>query len=94
MLKIGMVGEYPTDIKSVSNLLMQRYKEAIHLFPLIYDVHGSSLENPKIKHQLRREYQIEKPDRVLFIRDLDGLENDAQSLEKRKAYFAGIIERI
>jgi hypothetical protein len=88
MLRIGMIGEYPTDVDCISSLLMKKYDSKVSFFPLIYDVHGSNLENPKIKHQLRREYQIVKPDFVLFIRDLDGLEDNLVQLEQRKAYFA------
>jgi len=87
MLRIGMIGEYPTDVDCIASLLMKKYKEQIVLFPLIYDLHGSMLENPKIKRQLRKEYEIEKPDFVLFIRDLDSLEDNRFQLEQRKAYF-------
>ena len=87
MLRIGMIGEYPTDIDCISSLLMKKHKENISVFPLIYDLHGSMLENPKIKRQLRREYEIVKPDFVLFIRDLDGLEDNKVLLEQRKSYF-------
>lgn len=88
MLRIGMVGEYPTDTISVSNLLNKKYSTIVSFFPLIYDIHGSSLDNPKIKHQLRREFQIEKPDFVVFIRDLDGLEHSVELWELRKSYFS------
>lgn len=87
MLRIGMIGEFPTDIMAVKNLLIKRFED-LDFFPLVYDIHGSSLENPKIKSQLRREYQIEKPDYVLFVRDLDGHESDKDRMQKRKDYFA------
>jgi len=87
MLKIGLIGEYPTDVDCISSLLVKKYDSDISFFPLIYGVHGSELENPKIKHQLRREYQYEKPDFVLFIRDLDGFEDNKFLLDQRKAYF-------
>jgi hypothetical protein len=54
---------------------------------LIRNVHGSNLDNQKIKHLLRREFQIERPDFVLFVRDLDGLEHHAEQLNYRKACF-------
>jgi len=82
-----MIGEYPTDVNCISNLLLKKHKEGIVFFPLIYDLHGSMLENPKIKRQLRKEYEIIRPDFVLFIRDLDGLEDNKSLLEQRKAYF-------
>jgi len=96
MLRIGMIGEYPTDVNCISGLLLKKYANDISFFPLVYGVHGSELENPKIKHQLRREYQYEKPDFVLFIRDLDGLEDNKFLLDQRKAYFTefnSVIDR-
>jgi hypothetical protein len=51
-------------------------------------VHGSNLDTQKIKHQLRREYQVEKPDYVLFVRDLDGLEHHIEQMNYRKECFA------
>lgn len=87
MLKIGMVGENPTDIGCISNLLRKKYTEDLTLFPLLNGINGSNLENAKIKHQLRREYQYTKPAFILFIRDLDGLEDNNELLEKRWTYF-------
>ncbi|HEY0068073.1 MAG TPA: DUF4276 family protein [Flavisolibacter sp.] len=87
MMRVGVVGEYPTDIQSVVNLLNKKYRKDMDFFPLIYDVHGSNLDNPKIKHQLRREYQIEKPELVIFIRDLDGLEHETDKIKERRSYF-------
>ena len=69
MLRIGVIGEFPTDIECISILLLKKYKGKVDFFPLIYDIHGSNLENQKIKHQLRREFAIERPDYVLFVRD-------------------------
>jgi hypothetical protein len=51
---------------------------------------GSNLDNQKIKRQLRREYEIEKPDYVLFIRDLDGLEHHVELLNYRKTWFSDL----
>ena len=87
MIRIGMIGEYPSDTKAIANLLNKKYANAIEFFPLIYDVHGSNLDNQRIKHQLRREYQIERPDFVLFVRDLDGLEHHAEQINYRKECF-------
>lgn len=88
MIRIGMIGEHPSDTKAIANLLNKKYAAQVEFFSLVYDVHGSNLDNPKIKHQLRREYQIEKPDFVLFVRDLDGLEHHAEQLNSRKACFS------
>ena len=88
MIRIGMIGEYPSDTKAIANLLNKKYADTIEFFPLIRGVHGSNLDNQKVKHLLRREYQIEQPDFVLFIRDLDGLEHHAEQLNYRKACFS------
>jgi hypothetical protein len=87
MIRVGMIGEYPSDTKAIANLLNKKYADTIEFFPLIRDVHGSNLDNQKVKHLLRREYQIERPDFVLFVRDLDGLEHHMEQLNYRKACF-------
>jgi hypothetical protein len=87
MIRVGMIGEYPSDTKAIANLLNKKYANAIEFFPLIRDVHGSNLDNQKIKHLLRKEYEIEKPDFVLFVRDLDGLEHHTEQINYRKSCF-------
>src|SRR5438067_522805 len=88
MIRIGMIGEYPSDTKAIANLLNKKFAGNVEFFSLIYDVHGSNLDNQKIKHQLRREYQMEKPDYVLLVRDLDGLEHHLDQINYRKTCFA------
>lgn len=88
MIRIGMIGEYPTDVNCISNLLSKKFKENIEFFTLVYDVHGSNLDNQKIKHQLRREYQYQKANCVIFVRDLDAPETDLDKVKFRKDKFA------
>jgi hypothetical protein len=90
MIRIGMIGENPTDTTCIASLLNKKYSSGVSFFPLIKNVNGSSLDNPKIKRQLRREYEIEKPDLVLFIRDLDGLEHHYDLLNYRKNWFSDL----
>lgn len=87
MMKVRMLGEHPDDINAIINLLNGKFSGLFSFFPLLYGIHGSNLENPKIKHLLRKEYQIKNPDIILFIRDLDALETDRIQLQKRNAYF-------
>lgn len=87
MIRIGMIGEYPSDTKAIENLLNKKYANVIEFFTLIRGVHGSNLDNQKIKHLLRKEYEIEKPDFVLFVRDLDGFEHHEEKIKYRKTCF-------
>lgn len=84
-MKIGLVGEAPNDTQSVQNLLEKEYPH--EYFFLLNNINGSNLDNQKTKRLLRIEYQIEKPDLVIFIRDLDALEDDKTQLKLRKEYF-------
>mgnify|MGYP000878480721 CR=1 FL=1 len=86
-MKIGLVVENPNDTIAIRALLRNRLGNDIEFFDLLRNVNGDDLENQKIKHRFRREFQIEKPEIVLFIRDLDALEHDLAQLERRKAYF-------
>lgn len=95
MLKVGMIGEYPTDIECIKCLLLQQYPE-VDFFPLLYDIHGSMLENQGVKRRLRIIYEIERPNYVLFIRDLDGHSSDKILMDKKKEYFKnfnGVVDR-
>jgi hypothetical protein len=87
MKKVGLVGEAPNDTTALINLLFPIYKESIHFVTLINDIHGSQLEWQKTKRLLRREFETQKPDIIVFIRDLDSLETDWEALNKRKEYF-------
>jgi hypothetical protein len=88
MIAVGLIGEHPTDVDSIIVLLKQKFTDKFHFFPLLFDINGSALDNPKFKHQLRREYQVEQPNIVIFIRDLDAPRTDNIQLQKRKEYFA------
>jgi hypothetical protein len=88
MIRVGMVGENPSDTSAIANLLGKKYSSEVQFFFMLKYINGSNLDSPKIKRQLRREYEIEKPDYVLFIRDLDGLEHNYELLNYRKSWFS------
>lgn len=85
-MKIGLIGEAPNDTKSISNLFKKQYPNC-NFITLLHSITGDMLEEQRHKHLLRREYQWHKPDIVIFIRDLDGLENNKTQLNLRKEYF-------
>jgi hypothetical protein len=72
-MKIGLVGEDPNDTKSIENLLVRQYPQ-LNFVTLLYRVNGSMLDNNKAINSIRREFEIQKPDLVIFIRDLDSHE--------------------
>lgn len=86
MIKLGLVGEAPHDTTAFSNLFGRHYGDSFQFFSLINGVRGDFLENRKVNKILRKEYEIQKPDLVIFIRDLDGLEDDKTAITKRKEY--------
>ncbi|TDG37579.1 DUF4276 family protein [Pedobacter changchengzhani] len=86
-MRVGLIGEAPNDTFAIGNLLSRNF-ENVHFFNLIENIRGSMLDNQKTKHFLRIEYQTQKPDIVIFIRDLDSLYSDTIQLKKRKDYFA------
>jgi len=87
LMRVGLIGESPNDTLSIKNLLLQKFKE-IEFFTLIKKLNGSFLDNQKTKHFLRKRYEIEKPEVIIFIRDLDTLKTDKKQLDLRKNYFA------
>lgn len=87
-MKIGLVGEAPNDSNAIKNLLNKKYGLPDYLFyALLNNIHGSQLDNQKTKRLLRIEYEIEKPDIVIFIRDLDGTLKKNTTLKSRNKYF-------
>lgn len=86
-MKVGLIGESPHDTKSIENLLSRVYPD-VQFINLIDDIHGSQLDHQKTKRLLRVEYELIKPDLVVFIRDLDALATDRTQLRKRVSYFS------
>lgn len=88
-MKIGLVGEAPADTLPIKNLLSQKYKDFTFVELLKNKITGSSLENQKTKTELRIECITQRPDVVIFIRDLDGLltpEYRAKRLQRQQYY--------
>ncbi|MFD1255725.1 DUF4276 family protein [Mucilaginibacter terrae] len=87
-MRIGLVGEAPHDTNCIGVLLNQLYPD-IEFFPLINQIRGSQLDCPQpTKRLLRVEFKFEKPDLVIFIRDLDGLAHETDKIDQKKAYYA------
>ncbi|HZY37961.1 MAG TPA: DUF4276 family protein [Mucilaginibacter sp.] len=86
-MKVGLVGEAPGDTGAVQNLLSRNY-ENLDFIELLQRVGGSVLDDKKAVNQIRREYEIERPDLVLVIRDLDADEKDDDKVKDRKKKFA------
>ncbi len=87
-MKIALVGEAPNDTAAIKNLLSKQYTD-IEFVILIDDIHGSMLDNRKaIRRLLRIEYEDHLPDFIIFIRDLDALENNKKAKRKRQETFS------
>ncbi len=87
-MKIGLVGEAPHDTNSILNLLSRQPLFAnVNFITLINDVHGSLLDNQKTKHILRKQFENERPDIIIFIRDLDGTLENNSTYELRLDYY-------
>ena len=87
-MKIGLVGEAPSDTTAIQNLLSRQYPD-FDFVTLLDRIHGSMLDNKKaISRLLRIEYEDQQPDIIIFIRDLDALENDRSAKRKRQAIFS------
>jgi hypothetical protein len=87
-MKIGLLGEAPNDTTAIQNLLSKKYPE-LDFVALLDRIHGSMLDNKKaINRLLRIEYEEQSPDIIIFIRDLDSLENDRSARRKRQEIFS------
>ena len=87
-MRIGLVGEAPNDTESMKNLLIKRYPiEKFNFFSLLQIINGSNLDSQKTKRLLKKEFEQQKPDIVIFIRDLDSTLPNKEKLYERKNYF-------
>lgn len=87
-MKIGLVGEAPNDTQSIKNLLEKRYSSSEFIFvSMLQIINGSNLDSQKTKRFLRIEFETQKPDIVVFIRDLDATLPNKEKLYRRKNYF-------
>lgn len=87
-MKIGLVGEAPFDTTAIQNLLSRSYQD-LDFVTLLNRINGSMLDNKKaIRRLLRTEYEDHKPDVILFIRDLDSLNNDGEAKRIRQEIFS------
>jgi len=84
---VGLLGESPNDTKAIEALLKPRYGERVEFFTLLRNVNGDMLEYAETFRNLRREYEWEKPNLVIVIRDLDGLVTKGAKWRQRQAYF-------
>ena len=85
-MKIGLVGEAPNDVQSIRNLLVKKYSDLDFVF-MLQRINGANLDSQKTKRFLRIEYETQKPDIVVFIRDLDSILPNMKNLYERKNYF-------
>jgi hypothetical protein len=86
-MKIGLIGEAPGDTRAIQNLLSKHYQH-LDFVTLLKDINGSMLDNKKAVSQLLPvEFDVEKPDVVIFIRDLDSHEKDKKKLLERMKTF-------
>lgn len=96
MIKVGLLGEAPHDTNAIARLLGRHFGDQIHFFPLVNNIRGSLIEEQWVKHRLRVEYQLQQPNLVVFIRDLDALEGNKAQINQRKAYFrdfSSVVDR-
>ena len=88
--RVGLLGETPNDTTAIAGLLARRYGERVAFFTLVRGLTGDQLKDALGRKQIRREYQYERPDLVIFIRDLDALEADRPQYRARQQEFWAI----
>ena len=90
MKEIGIISENPNDTKAIKALLERAFSGKITCFDLLPNINGSDLDdkrNNHVIHKLRTNFQIFKPDIVLYMRDLDGLYKERNKRLSRKRRF-------
>ena len=88
--RVGLLGESPNDTKAIEALLKPRYGQQVEFFTLLRNVNGDMLEDAETFRNLRKEYEWEKPNLVVVIRDLDGVQTKGAKWRQRKKYFRDV----
>lgn len=91
-VRVGLLGESPNDTAALKVLLEQRYAGRIQVFPLLKNLTGDKVGGLKALRMLPTQYQDQKPDIVVFTRDLDALASDAAQRRRRQQEFDSINE--
>lgn len=92
--RVGLLGESPNDTKAIEALLVPRYGQRVEFFTLLRNVTGDMLEYAETFRNLRKEYEWEKPNLVVAIRDLDGLETKGAKWRQRQKYFRKVAATV
>ena len=87
MIRVGLVGEDPSDTSSIKNLLEKRYKRKVQFHPLTKTGTGYDLDSYKTKKSIPIEFEERKCQFIIFIRDLDAFQSQKLKLQKRIKWF-------
>lgn len=91
MIRIGLISENEkNDAKAISHWFKNNFPNKFDFYPLLKNIHGASLDDKNSNHlviKLRKEFELEELDYLLYIRDLDSLVNDKAKLDFRKKRF-------
>lgn len=87
MIKIGLIGEDPNDTDSIKNLLLQKLDGKVLFTKLLKNRRGHQLDNIKTINLLKIEFKDKKPDLVVFIRDVDGIETEKEKIKKTQDWY-------
>jgi hypothetical protein len=96
-IRIGVVGENKSDIKAIANLLKQRFDTQIELFQMLKNMAGAMLDQDKgykAADQITLEFDLYKPNFVLYIRDLDDDISNRVKLDFRLQNFDKIAQKL
>jgi hypothetical protein len=85
-MKIGLIGENPSDTSAIRVILQNYCTEAHQYEVLLKRVKGSMWDSPKYLNDLSVEYNEKKPNITVLMRDLDGFENDRKQKRERNAF--------
>ncbi len=91
MIRIGMISENTkNDGKAIADWFKNNFPNQFDFYTLLKNIHGGSLDDKNSNHlviKLRKEFELEELDYVLYIRDLDALISDKTKLDFRKKRF-------
>jgi hypothetical protein len=89
MKRVGIIAENSNDYEAIKGLLAQTFEE-VEFCEILKGKNGSNLDDKNsnaIVRLLDRQFRAEDLDFILYIRDLDGLIDEKEKINARKARF-------
>ncbi len=87
MIKIGLIGEDPTDTGAIKHLMKQKFGKGFHFFTLSKKQTGSKMLNQAAIRAYNFEIQKHKPNHIIVIMDADAIITEKNKIQAKQGLY-------